>query len=62
VREVRSLYPGDAEGIAAWAARPGRRRADHPVMPPMGLAVDDLRQIAAWILTPEPVVLPKTGP
>ncbi|GDY11823.1 hypothetical protein LBMAG53_07010 [Planctomycetota bacterium] len=60
--EVRSLYPGDADGIAAWAAHPGRRRADYPIMPPMGLAVDDLRQIAAWILTPEPIALPKVGP
>ena len=60
--EMRSLYPGDAEGIAAWAAHPGRRRVDYPIMPPMGLAVDDLRQIAAWILAPEPVVLPKAGP
>ncbi len=51
LREIQKLYKGNPEGIVAWAKAPGKKRADYPQMPPMGLPDADLKVIAEYLLS-----------
>lgn len=50
IKEIARLYAGNPDGIVAWAKAPGRKRADYPAMPAMGLPDADLKIIAEYML------------
>ena len=53
LKEIRTLYVGKPDQIAAWAAKPQRKRLDYPAMAPVVATSDELLQIGQWILKPE---------
>jgi parallel beta-helix repeat protein len=49
---IKALYANDAKGLAAWIAKPTRKRPEYPEMPPQDYLPDDVRSaVANYILT-----------
>lgn len=50
VTEMVSLYQLDINGLKEWIRKPGKKRADYPQMPALGLTEQEISDVTAYIL------------
>ncbi|RPJ62426.1 MAG: cytochrome C [Acidobacteria bacterium] len=50
LNEVVASYRGNPQSLSGWIVKPGRKRADYPVMPPQEMPKDELQQLVDYVL------------
>jgi len=53
LNEALASYRSNPQGLMAWITKPGRKRADYPVMPPQEMPKDELQQLIEYVLKNE---------
>ncbi len=50
VKEMVSIYEKDEKGLHDWIRKPGKKRADYPQMPALGLSEQEIKDVTTYIL------------